>query len=196
MQENIPRVAHLTCQLLYLTPICHVKVTGLLLLAVSPVLSATADRWDPLAQDQKACLHCKRTHLTCQLSQSLFLHCSTPGKVISRSGEKQSRVMKYKRSDGCVFMRLCVVFLRTGLLSMGTIRNGFFHGTLESHLKVAKLTAGWKNGICCWKEPKFISGFHLSGDRPGSGYGCHGYMVGSTCQLGSWPVFLSLETRF
>jgi hypothetical protein len=38
-QHNVPWVAHLTCQLLHLTPICRVKVTGLLLLAVSPVLS-------------------------------------------------------------------------------------------------------------------------------------------------------------
>lgn len=43
-----------------------------------------------------------------------------------------------------VCLLACVVFLRTAFLSVGTFRNGFFHGTLEPHLKVVRLTAWLK----------------------------------------------------
>ena len=43
-----------------------------------------------------------------------------------------------------LFIRLCVVFLRNGLLSVATFRYSFFHGTWESHLKVVRLTAWLK----------------------------------------------------
>lgn len=126
---------------LHLTPICCVKVTGPLLLALS---RCCHNCWQvrPSGPRSESLLGLQMHPFLCQLLQ-LFLHCPVPGKVNLTQGSNNV-------NDVCMVIRLCVVFHRPGLFPGGMLTYGSFHNTLGSFS--SRISEVWS-----WTGLNFIS---------------------------------------